>query len=156
MFEKISSIKGLLVPGVLPLVPRKSCIPSGVRSPAASASCQPFLRPEGASSPRRYASKRRRGSHPPQPRAPQQRAPRPPPPNPGPRPPRQLVQALRPPLGFAHVRHARSSSRAERPNRGCSTRANRGLVGTVVAAMAEVGPGVLGRDAVERGAERPL
>jgi hypothetical protein len=34
---------------------------------------------------------------------------------------RQLVQALRPPLGFAHVRHARSSSRAERPNRGCST-----------------------------------
>jgi hypothetical protein len=38
------------------------CIPSGVRSPACLASCQPFLRPTGPSSPRRYASARRRGS----------------------------------------------------------------------------------------------
>jgi len=35
-------------------------------------------------------------------------------------------------------------------------RANRALVGTIVATVAEVGPGVLGGDAVERGAERPL
>src|SRR5690242_18997673 len=41
---------------------RKSRIPSGARSPAASASCQPFLRPRGASSPRRWASARLRGS----------------------------------------------------------------------------------------------
>src|SRR5690348_7828377 len=49
-----------------------------------------------------------------------------------------------------------TSCRAKRPNLGCSTRANRGLVGTVVAAMPKVGAGVLGGDAVERGAERPL
>jgi hypothetical protein len=36
--------------------------PIGVRSPACSASCQPFLRPTLPSSPRRYASTRRRGS----------------------------------------------------------------------------------------------
>ena len=35
-------------------------------------------------------------------------------------------------------------------------RAYRGLVGTFVAAVTEVGRGVRGRDPVERGAERPL
>src|SRR5690348_13131762 len=39
---------------------------------------------------------------------------------------------------------------------GHPTRANRTLVGTLVAAVAEVGPGVRGGDAVERGAERPV
>src|SRR5215218_10389373 len=37
-------------------------MPSGVRSPACSASCQPFFRATLPSSPRRYASARRRGS----------------------------------------------------------------------------------------------
>jgi hypothetical protein len=37
-----------------------------------------------------------------------------------------------------------------------SARAYRGLVGTFVAAVTEVGRGVRGRDPVERGAERPL
>jgi uncharacterized caspase-like protein len=35
-------------------------------------------------------------------------------------------------------------------------RANRGLVGTTIAAVTEVGPGVLGGDAVQRRAERPV
>src|SRR3954464_5475112 len=35
-----------------------------------------------------------------------------------------------------------------------AARANRALVGTIVATVAEVGPGILGGDAVERGAER--
>jgi hypothetical protein len=43
-------------------VANSRCIPSGVRSPTCSASCQPFLRPTLPSSPRRYASTRRRGS----------------------------------------------------------------------------------------------
>src|SRR3954451_1201804 len=94
---------------------RKSCIPSGVRSPAASASCQPFLRPKGASSPRRYASKRRRGST-----RPKRGASRP-------------ASSSRP---FAHPFASftsvmlGTSCRTERPNRGCSTRANREKVGT--------------------------
>src|SRR3954447_18968406 len=37
-------------------------MPSGVGSPASSASCQPFLRSTGLSSPRTYAKARRRGS----------------------------------------------------------------------------------------------
>src|SRR4051812_24185381 len=37
-----------------------------------------------------------------------------------------------------------------------NVRANRNLVGTVIAAVAEVGPGILGGDAVERRAERPV
>src|SRR3954451_3943727 len=36
------------------------------------------------------------------------------------------------------------------------TRANRRLVRTVIAAVAEVGPGILGGDAVERRADRPV
>src|SRR5215213_9392662 len=43
-------------------VANNRCIPSGVASPACSASCQPFLRPTLPTSPRRYASTRRRGS----------------------------------------------------------------------------------------------
>src|SRR5689334_24401165 len=45
----------------------------------------------------------------------------------------------------------RSSGRSSRAR---NARANRSLVGTVVAAVAEVGRGVRGGDAVERGAER--
>jgi hypothetical protein len=48
------------------------------------------------------------------------------------------------------------SFRAERSNLDCSTRANRELVGTLVAAVAEVGPDVIGRDAIERRVERPV
>ena len=43
------------------------------------------------------------------------------PPEPRREPSRQPVQAARPPLGFARVRQARPSSRAERPNRGCGS-----------------------------------
>ena len=41
---------------------RKSCTPSGVRSPACSANCQPFLRSTGHSRPCRSARARRRGA----------------------------------------------------------------------------------------------
>src|SRR3954451_1239018 len=37
-----------------------------------------------------------------------------------------------------------------------TARANRRLVRTVIAAVAEVGPGILGGDAVERRADRPV
>src|SRR4051794_8197439 len=97
---------------------RKSCIPSGVRSPAASASCQPFLRPKGASSPRRWADARRRGSTRPNlgaSRATTSSRPR-----------------AHPSASLTSVMPG-TSYRAERPNRGCSTRANRVKVGTSVA-----------------------
>src|SRR3954453_11882444 len=86
---------------------RKSCIPSGVRSPAASASRQPFLRPKGASSPRRYASKRRRGSTRPKRGAS--------------RPASSSRPFAHPSASFTSVMLG-TSSRAERPNRGCSTK----------------------------------
>src|SRR3954471_8324218 len=85
---------------------RKSCIPSGVRSPAASASRQPFLRPKGASSPRRYASKRRRGSTRPKRGAS--------------RPASSSRPFAHPSASFTSVMPG-TSCRAERPNRGCST-----------------------------------
>ncbi len=48
---------------------RNSCTPSGVGSPAASASCQPFFRSTGASSPRRSAANRATRLDPPEPRS---------------------------------------------------------------------------------------
>ena len=83
--------------------PGKSRTPSGARSPAA---------PAGRLAPRGGGETARVGRRPPA---------RPGPPEPRREPSRQPVQAARPPLGFAHVRQARPSSRAERPNRGCGS-----------------------------------
>src|SRR3954470_9054237 len=94
--------------------PRKSCIPSGVRSPAASASCQPFLRSTGARRPRRYASARRRGSTRP---------------NLGPSRPISSSRARAHPFASFTSVMLGTSRRTERPNLGCSTRAKREKVG---------------------------
>ena len=70
-------------------------------------------------------------------------------------------------LGGAYLGHASWNAMVDRLRGGYfkgvahrspqpSIRAYRGLVGTFVAAVTEVGRGVRGRDPVERGAERPL
>ena len=58
--------------------------------------------------------------------------------------------------GSRSSRFAVATRPARRSGSRPSPRAYRGLVGTFVAAVTEVGRGVRGRDPVERGAERPL
>ena len=78
-------------------------VPHPVRRAVARGSRRPSLRPAGAGRPRAV------GRRPPA---------RPGPPEPRREPSRQPVQAARPPLGLAHVRQARPSARAARPNCG--------------------------------------